>query len=58
MGKAIHKDLKCSDAQFHDIHQSLDKVRATSTTVKVDRAALAALLMDHSKLITIAEKAS
>lgn len=45
--------LDCTDAQFHAIHEALDKTRSTSETVKVSRAALAALLVDHSKLIDI-----
>jgi hypothetical protein len=58
MGKAIHTELKCTQAAFEGIHADLDRVRSTSTTVKVDKAALAALLMDHAKLISIAERAA
>lgn len=52
----IHKELTCSQAQFEGIHSDLDKVRSTSTTVKVSRDALANLLIDHAKLIRLAEK--
>jgi hypothetical protein len=45
------KGLVCSQDQFELLHEQLDHTRATSETVRVDRAALAALLMDHSKLI-------
>jgi hypothetical protein len=41
---------KCSQDQFEKIHQQLDQTRRTSETVKVDRAALAALLIDHGQL--------
>lgn len=61
MGKAphpIHSTLKCSQDQFEGIHAGLSKVRSTSTTVKIDRAALAALLMDHAKLLRLAERST
>jgi hypothetical protein len=45
----------CSQAQFDALHEALDKVRSTSTTVKVDKAALSALLMDHANLLKGAE---
>lgn len=40
----------CTQEQFEKIHEQLDQTRRTSTTVKVDRAALAALLIDHGQL--------
>lgn len=43
-------DLKCSQEQFEKLHEDLDKTRKTSETVKVSRAALAALLIDHGQL--------
>lgn len=44
--------LTCSQEQFEKIHEDLDKTRRTSETVKVDRAALMALLIDHGTLHT------
>ena len=41
---------KCTTEQFEMIHQQLDQTRRTSATVKVDRAALVALLEDHGQL--------
>lgn len=43
---------KCSQDQFEKIHLQLEQTRRTSETVKVDRAALAALLIDHGALHT------
>lgn len=40
----------CSQEQFERIHQQLDQTRRTSETVRVDRAALQALLIDHGQL--------
>lgn len=40
----------CTQDQFEKIHQQLEQTRRTSSTVKVDRAALAALLLDHGQL--------
>lgn len=54
--KHPHDKLTCSQDQFESVHRALDKVRSTSTTVTVDRAALQALLIDHSKLIVMQEK--
>lgn len=42
--------LTCSQEQFEKIHEDLDKTRRTSETVKVDRAALMALMIDHGRL--------
>lgn len=42
--------LKCSQEQFEKIHEDLDKTRRTSETVKINRAALQALLIDHGRL--------
>lgn len=42
--------------QFESLHQSLAKVRSTSTTVTVDKQALTNLLMDYSRLINLLEK--
>ena len=41
---------KCTTEQFETIHQQLEQTRRTSATVKVDRAALQALLIDHGQL--------
>jgi hypothetical protein len=43
--------LECTSDQLHDIHVAADKVRKNSKTVKVDRAALTALLIDHQRLV-------
>lgn len=43
----------CSQEQFERLHQQLDQTRRTSETVRVDRAALAALLIDHGQLHTV-----
>jgi hypothetical protein len=43
--------LACSKSQWDDLHADLDRVRSTSATVKVSKAALAALLKDHSHAI-------
>lgn len=43
-------EFKCSQEQFEKIHEDLDKTRRTSDTVRVDRAALQALLIDHGRL--------
>lgn len=48
-------NAKCSQDQFEKIHQQLDQTRRTSETVKVDRAALTALLIDHGQLHEIAK---
>lgn len=43
--------LHCSQEQFEDLHEDLDKVRSTSSSVKVSKDALRALLMDHAALL-------
>lgn len=43
--------LECTQEQFEGIHRDLDKVRTTSKSVKVDREALQALLMDYSNCL-------
>lgn len=43
--------LECSHEQHQAVHQAVDKARKGSTSVRVDRAALAALLRDQQKLI-------
>jgi hypothetical protein len=43
--------LHCSQEQFEELHEDLAKVRSTSSTVKVSKDALRALLMDHSNLL-------
>lgn len=42
--------LATTKAQFDKLHAELHKVRSTSRTVTVDKAALAALLKDHSAM--------
>jgi hypothetical protein len=41
------KDLSTTDRELHRLAEELDKVRSTSTTVKVPRDALAHLIVDH-----------
>lgn len=43
--------LSCPQEAFEGIHDALDRTKRTSSTVKVDRAALQALLIDHAKLL-------
>jgi len=43
-------NAKCSQEQFEKIHQQIDQTRRTSETVKVSRADLMALLLDHGQL--------
>lgn len=43
----------CTQAQFEAIHAALSKLRKGSKTATVDRAALEALLRDHSRLIAL-----
>lgn len=45
-------DLKCTQDQFEKLHEQLEQTRRTSETVRVDRAAFAALLVDHGTLHT------
>lgn len=40
----------CTQAQFEALHDALDRVRSTSTTVRVDKQALINLLIDHGEL--------
>lgn len=42
--------------QFEGLHEDLDRVRGTTPTVRVDKAALATLLRDYSRLIDRLEK--
>lgn len=42
--------LQTTDTQLHALDTALDAVRESSTTVKVDKAALRALLDDHYAL--------
>jgi hypothetical protein len=41
-------NMKTTQEQFEGLHEALDKVRSTSSTVKVDKEALRALLYDHA----------
>ena len=43
--------LECSSADFDAVHEAVERPRQNSETVKVPKAALAALLRDHGKLI-------
>lgn len=42
--------LRTTDTQLHDLKTTLDGVRDSSTTVKVDKEALRNLLNDHYEL--------
>lgn len=42
--------LQTTDAQLHALETALNAVRTTSATVKVDKTALRALLLDHYAL--------
>lgn len=44
--------LECTRDAFHSVSRSVDQTRESSHTVKVPRAALAALLRDHGKLVS------
>jgi hypothetical protein len=48
--------LELPHEQFEGLHLALSKVRSTSSTVTVDKAALTGLLMDYSRLINLLEK--
>ena len=43
--------LVCTQDHFESLHADLDRVRSTSATVKVSKAALTKLRLDHSRLI-------
>lgn len=43
--------LKTTDEQFEGLASDLDKTRRTSATVKVNRQALANLLIDHAQAL-------
>ena len=47
--------LTLSQSDFEELHRVLDRARKGSTCVKVARAALSALLLDHSKLVRMFE---
>ncbi len=53
MSSDSHFTPKCSQEQFEKIQHQVDNVRRSSETVKVDRAALTALLIDHGQLHAI-----
>lgn len=41
------RDLQLTDDEYQKLHEALDKTRANSVAVKVDKVALSHLLMDH-----------
>lgn len=43
--------MKTTDEQFNHLYDVLDKARKNSNGVKVERDALANLLIDHSELL-------
>jgi arsenate reductase-like glutaredoxin family protein len=54
--KDIQSTLKLSQEQFEALHSAHNKTRSTSKTVTVDRAALIAILMDHSNMVERLER--
>lgn len=44
------KDLRTTLDELHKVAEELDKVRSSSTTVRVSRDALAHLLVDHTAM--------
>ena len=42
--------MKTTDFQYSSLYEALDKARKNAESVKVDRTALANLLIDHSEL--------
>lgn len=42
------KHFHTTDEELDALHQALDRTRTTSATLKVDRQALANLLLDHA----------
>lgn len=47
--------LALGQSGFEELHQAVDRARKGTTAVKVSRAALSALLRDHSKLLRMFE---
>lgn len=47
---AKHEQLELTDAEFTELHRAVDKVRASSATVTVNKALFLKLLRDHSRL--------
>lgn len=43
--------LNCSQKQFEGLHEAVDTSRESSKLIKVNRAALASMLIDHAKLL-------
>jgi len=43
--------LEMTHCQLHSLTTDLEKVKSSSTTVKVDKAALQALILDHGRLV-------
>ena len=50
------KGLQLSPEQFEAIYAALNTTRRTSSTVRVDRAALTLLLLDHTTMIERLER--
>lgn len=48
--------LVTTDTQHHALWSAINAVRETSTTVKVDKDALRALLVDHGDMVGRLEK--
>lgn len=40
--------MNLTQEQFEELHRDLDKVRSTSSTVKINKEALRNLLLDHA----------
>lgn len=43
--------LETTDAQFHEAHVELDKVRSSSVSVRINVTHLKNLLRDHSAMV-------
>lgn len=43
--------LRCSHDDLHALADAVDKARKGSESIRVSKAALAALLLDHGKLV-------
>jgi len=48
--------IQTTDTQFHRLWALLESGRASSETIKIEKAALRALLLDHQELVAPHEK--
>jgi hypothetical protein len=56
MGDVVKISLRCSLEQFDGLWGAAHATRRTSKTVTVDKAALEAMLQDHSEILGAAER--